>query len=812
MTQRPPILSIALVSAAALAFEILLMRLFSIIQWHHFSYMIIGLALLGYGYSGTIVAIFQQYMIRHFRVIYLSCLYLFAISTVASFLWAQSLPFNAEMILWDYRQALYLAVLFLVLSLPFFFAATAICLAFIYYRDQVPRIYAWDLAGAGVGSVAIIGLLFLVFAENALVILGLTGLLALLVASVETKLRKVIVFRLGLLSFMTALVVILTHVDLQLSPYKSLVQALRVNGTSVVSQASSPYGLISVIESSQVPFRYAPGQSLASTAEPLPQLGLFTDGDNMTVITAAAEDRAQLSYLDQVSSALPYHLDKPRSVLIVGAGGGTDILQALYHQTPDIDAVELNPQLIDVVGNRYAGFNGNLFHRPGVDVFSGDVRGYLATAAKKYDLIQLPLIDAFNASSSGLYALNEDYMYTVDALDQYLRHLNEGGYLVVTRWVKIPPRDTLKLFATAVDALHAGGVEDIAARLVLVRSWQTSTLLIKNGKVTEQELASVRAFSSERSFDIDFAAGRELTERRYNRLAADWFRDGTAAIISAGRNQFINDYKFDLLPATDNRPYFHQFAKWSSMPELLSLRDRGGMSLIEWGYVVLVLTLVVAGILSVILITLPLLFLPRQEKNQQQGVSRTRVILYFLSIGIAFLFMEIAFMQKFILFLHQPLYSFAVTLSVFLVFAGLGSLLSPKLVKKYNEQLILTVAVSGIVAISTSYVLFLDDLFALLSALPLLVRIGITALLVAPLAFFMGMPFPLALSSLAENAKSMIPWAWGINGCASVISASLATLLAIQHGFNLVILTAVLLYAGIAFLFPGAIKKRGNII
>ena len=207
MPQRPPYLSVALISGAALAYEILLMRLFSIIQWHHFSYMIIGLALLGYGFSGTVVSVFQRWLQAHFTFVYLACLLLFGLTSVTSFMLAQAIPFNAEMILWDSHQLVYLLLIFLLLSLPFFFAATAICLAFMQYRGQVSRIYAWDLAGAGMGSLAVIGLLFAVFPQYALLVIAVLGLLAFLVASMELRLKqlKVTLVVLGAASMLLAL-------------------------------------------------------------------------------------------------------------------------------------------------------------------------------------------------------------------------------------------------------------------------------------------------------------------------------------------------------------------------------------------------------------------------------------------------------------------------------------------------------------------------------------------------------------------------------------------------------------------------------
>ena len=802
MQQRPPYLSIALISGAALAYEILLMRLFSIIQWHHFSYMIIGLALLGYGFSGTFVSIFQRWLTARFNYVYLSSLLLFGMTSVTSFMLSQILPFNAELILWDNHQVVYLVAIFLLLSLPFFFAATAICLAFMQYREQVSRIYAWDLAGAGLGSLSVIGLLFVVFPHNSLLVIGTLGLLSLLIASVEIRMKKFIPVLVMLGLGTAVLTLVAENLDLQMSSYKSLPQTLRIKGTEVIEQDSSPFGLISIVDSATIPFRHAPGLSLGSSEEPLPQLGVFTDGDNMTVITKAAEDPSQLAYLDQVTSALPYHLADPGSVLIVGAGGGTDILQALYHSTSVIDAVELNPRLIDIVGSRYRDFNGALYQRDGVNVHAGDVRGFLSQNKKKYDLIQLSLMDAFNASASGLYALNEDYLYTVEALKQYLDHVVPGGYLALTRWVKIPPRDTLKLFATAIDTLGMLGVDNPADRLALIRSWQTSTLLIKNGVFNDQEVHKIWEFSDSRSFDVAFAAGITPPKGGYNQLVEPWFQDGTASLLSEGRDRYLNDYKFDLEPATDDRPYFHHFTKWKTLPEIFRLRDRGGMQLIEWGYVVLVMTLLIAAVLSVVLITLPLLVLPRTPVEEKNAISRTRVVLYFLLIGIAFLFMEIALMQKFILFLHHPLYSFAVTLAAFLVFAGLGSYLSAKLGHHYSRFTTLKGSITGIVLISLSYILMLDNLFMWLSVIPVFFKILLTIVLIAPLALLMGMPFPLALSTLAERAQALIPWAWGINGCASVISASLATLLAIHFGFSTVIMVAILLYACVVLVFP----------
>jgi hypothetical protein len=808
MNQRPPYSSVFLLSASALAYEILLMRLFSVIQWHHFAYMIIGLALLGYGMSGTVVAIHQQRLLRHFRGVYLSSIALFGLTAVGGFLLAQTIPFNAEEILWDNRQLLYLAVLFLLLAIPFFFAATAICLAFMQYQARVARIYAADLVGAGVGSLGVVLLLFMVFPQSALMIIGVLAMVAALVAGWELQIRGWQLAGSLLALGVVAVLVVGLNTELRLSPYKGLTQMLRISGTHVVEERSSPLGLISVVRSEAIPFRHAPGLSLNAQQEPPAQIGLFTDGDNMTVMTRYPEDPSRLAYLDYMTSALPYHLRPMRSVLVVGAGGGADVLQARSLGAGQVDAIELNPQMVELVNETYGDFTGQLFAQPGVTLHVAEVRDFLSGNDHRYDLIQLSLMDAFNASSSGLYALHESYLYTIEAIQLYLRHVEPDGYLALTRWINMPPRDTLKLFATVTAAMEQAGIEDTEQRLVMIRGWQTSTLLIRNGRFDPAALARVRAFARQRSFDVAWLPDMQPDEaNQFNRLPTPVFYHAATAMLGEGRESFLRDYKFDLKPATDDRPYFHHFFKWDTFRELYQLRSQGGMPLMEWGYLILVASLVIASVLSLVLILLPLWFFERLPEKRQGLVRRRDVGLYFFAIGLAFLFVEIAFMQKFILFLHHPIYSIAVTLTAFLVFAGLGSQWSDHLLRRYGRQQLLLISAIGIAGLSLLYLFLLPVLFAGLAALPALVKVVLTIGLIAPLAVLMGMPFPLALSSLADHAEAYIPWAWGINGCASVISASLATLMAIQYGFNVVIIIAVMLYLGILLFFPAPVSS-----
>lgn len=787
-TAGPPLFSIALISAATLAYEILLMRLFSIIQWHHFAYMIISLALLGYGASGSFLALSRRWLEGRFLTAYLVNAVLFGISAVICFRLAQAVPFNALEVLWDSRQALWLMLIFLLLFIPFFCAANCICLSFSEFSNRLHRVYCFDLLGAGSGAAAIIGLLFITPPTGALQVVGALGLLSAAVAWRECAAQP----RWPVLVLILAAATMLSPAagfSLRISEFKGLSRALQVLNAQQLDQRSSPLGQLTTVSSPSVPFRYSPGLSLNTSGLIADQLGVFTDADALSVMTRFDGDPGKLVYLDYQSSALAYHLLEQPAVLVLGAGGGTDVLQALYHRASSIDAVELNTQVVELVDEVFADFTGALYQQPGVTVYNREARGFVSVHGKRYDLIQVALIDSFGASSAGLYALSENYLYTLEAFTQYLGHLGPGGILSITRWINIPPRDSLKIFATVLEALEQAGVPDPGRRLAMIRSWNTSTLLVKNDDFTTDNIADLKAFSRERSFDLVYYPGMSRDEaNRYNQLQEPWFFEAVSRLLGPARAEFMDDYKFNIRPASDDRPYFSHFLKWKTLPELLALRNRGGMPLLEWGYLVLIVTLVLALLVSFLIVILPLWF--QRRKDESPGGIRWRLLVYFPAIGMAFMFIEIAFIQKFILFLHHPLYAVSVVLCAFLVFAGLGSLNS----SRWQKTVSLPVVAAGIGFLSLLYVLLLPVLFDWLVQMPIWFKIPVTVLLIAPLAFLMGMPFPIGLGMLSDRLPAWIPWAWGINGCASVVSAILATLMAIHLGFVAVVITAVLAY------------------
>jgi hypothetical protein len=422
----------------------------------------------------------------------------------------------------------------------------------------------------------------------------------------------------------------------------------------------------------------------------------------------------------------------------------------------------------------------------GVRWHLGDARGFIRGNSRQYDLIQMAPLDSYGGSGAGVQALAESYLYTVEALADYYDRLAPGAWLALTRWEKQPPRDGLKLFAMAIEMLRARSLEP-GGRLALIRGWQTSTLLIGQRPLSGVDVERLRTFCEERGFDPAWFPGIRPDEvNRHHRVPRPWLHEGAVALLGRNADAFLADYKFQIAPATDERPFYFHFFRWSLLPELVALRGQGGLTLLDTGYLVLVATLALAVPLSILLIVAPLAALGRPRNSPQ----RLRPGIYFLCLGLAFLFVEIACMQRYGLFIGHPLFAAAAVLVGFLVFAGAGSLVAGKL---RHWPRAVDWAVAGIVLLLVLQTVALPPPPGVVAATA--GRVAVTLALIAPLAFLMGVPFPLGLSRLANEAPAYIPWAWGINGCASVLSALLAALLSVHLGFSAVLLLAATLYA-----------------
>ena len=803
LPDSPPYGSVLLISASALANEILLTRLLSIVQWQHFAYMILSLALLGLGAGGMFIAFARHWLLPKFANAYITLLVLFGITAVAGFIAIEQVPFSLEEVLHDGKQPLVLFGICTVLALPFFFAASAVALCLTQYHTNVVRVHATTLIGAGAGVLLIFGLLFMVVPDNALRSVGALGLAAAALAWWELRVDP----RFGgtIFALMGVAVILLPGrwTELQITPNKSLPQALQVGGAQLVSERSGPLGMVSVVENTLIPWRYAPGLSLQAAHEPPEQVGVFTDGDALTVITRPSKIPAEMDYLDQTTSALPYRLHTLQHVLVMGAGGGSDVLQARVHNVPLIEAVEINPQIAALVRGDYGTLSGGLYDAADVKLHVAEPRGFIAASDQRYDMIQISLLNSVAATSSGRYALSENYLYTVEAMRDYLAHLEPTGYLAITRWINVPPRDILKLLATAAAALERSGIRAPAEQLFLLRSGQTATLVVKNSPYSTAEIATLQAFCRQYNFDVGYYPGmQEEDAHLFNITDRAYFFAGAQALLSERRAAFSDRYKYNLEPATDDRPYFFHFFKWKSLNEMLAPHDVAGTALMEWSYLVLVATFIVAAAAGTLIIFVPLLLSRRMLRDVPRNSDLGSVLWYFLLIGSASTLLQIAVIQKFMLLLYHPVTTLVVVLTTVLIFSGLGSLLAQRIADARYQRSAAIWVIAVVAALGLLYVNILGPLFSAAVTWTPGIKILLTIALIAPLAFCMGLPMPLALDVVGADMPAALPWAVSVNQCAAVVSAGASMLLAMHVGFTLVIVIGLTLYGLALLTFP----------
>jgi spermidine synthase len=596
---------------------------------------------------------------------------------------------------------------------------------------------------------------------------------------------------------------------------KALPMTLAFPDARVEAEKDGPLGMLHVVGSSLI--REAPGLSLnfglegedAKALFPEQKL-LFLDGDVLGPITRFKGNKEELEYLDFTTMALPYHIRHPSTVVIIGSGGGTDVLLSLRHKAPTITALEANQQIADLLLGPFREFSGDLYDRKEVDLRAQEAREFLRSSSKAFDLISLSLLDSFGSSAGGLHSASESYLYTMEAFQLYLSRLSDSGILAVSRWLKLPPRDSLRVFATSMAALKKMGVTTRPEEhLLFITSWKTSTILVSKIPFSSEEIDRAIKFCNKRSFDLAYYAGMKgAMANRFDVLDQPYYYNGAKALISAESDSFLRRYLFDISPPTDDRPYFSHFFRWDKATALFQMLRREGLPLIDMGYIFVIATLLQALFASGLLIITPLFGLKWLRRSGVELKAKTflATFLYFGAIGLAFMFLELSLLPKFTLLLSHPIYSAATVLSSLLCFAGLGSMSVSHFQKEGARFLWIAVAVIS------AWVIFDavagDWIFSKAMPWPLAARVALTVTLISLLAFFLGWPFPSGLRVLAKRAPGIVPWAWGINGCASVTGAVLAKCLTMSIGFRLLMFTACVLYLLAALVFQLSFRDR----
>ena len=785
--------ALVIVSASGIAYELVFMRVFAIAQWYHFAYMIISVAMLGFGAAGTFISLFSSWVRSRAATVFRWSIWLTGAAIPACYMGSQLVPFETYQIVTDHSQWVYLFLLYGILTIPFFLVSVCITTAFMLRPRQIGKVYFLNMCGSGLGALSITLCMYLAAPHQLVGVIGLASLSGFLLSAVKSGMSKTAV---AAGSGLIVLLVIVSSVQSpRVSQYKGMSYALDLPDAEMVARAHSPVSELTAVKSRYL--RETPGQISNYPMDELgrlpEQIGLYFDAGAGSIINKFNGDFSTVAYLDYVTAALPYQMLEEPKTFVIGSGGGTDVLMALRNKAPQVVAAEIDPNVFPMVDKQFGDFSGYLYSRDDVRPVVADGRGWLeGDAPAAFDLIQIALIDSFNSSSAGVHALSESYLYTTEALATYYRRLSRKGMISITRWLKTPPRDAVKMFATLVEGAERAGIENPARHIFWIRSWNTATMVLSKKPLTEAQIKRGKDFARERNFDLCYYPGiSEAEANRYTILRQPVYYDAAQSILFGNRRQFYADFLYHIRPATDDRPYFFRFFKWESIPRLVRGMGQQWIPFVEWGYLALIATVLQGVLASFLLILLPVIVFSGRTAGETRG-KRLPVVVYFGLLGLGFMFLEIAFIQKLMLFLHYPVYAVAVVLTSFLFFSGLGSLAADK--AQQRDRVIHPLAVIVLVVIGVLLVFGSRIMFNFGMGWPDAARIIFGLFLLAPLAFLMGIPFPLGLQRVSNDVPRLIPWAWAVNGCLSVTGATLATLTAVHLGFRLLVFLAALCY------------------
>jgi len=768
-----------IIALSTLLYEIALIRVLSFTIWYHFAYVVISTALLGYGASGALLAVRPQIGSRDLEGTLARTSLITALSGAGFFVIVVLLPFDPMKILSSSRDLAMMIVYEVGATVPFFFSGLTVSLALRAGAQRVDRLYFWDLLGAGLGCALAVPLMNSLSPPGAL-LLGSAGF-AFAAAAFNGVARARVALSVG-----------------------AALAAAAFFGSSVpVTQAASKHLTLHLAEHKMhsaftrwtALFRTDVVTRRADTVKNLPDWGLsrtvnydmqqiqgFITHDGSAGTNMYDLRQGRLGFFDDHIQRLPYHVVPPGPrVLIIGVGGGRDVIVADRFGASHITGVELDPVTIDVLRDTFKDYSDGLFTSPKVTLVAGEGRHFIERAKQRYDIIQITGVDTLAAQTSGAYVLAENYLYTREAMHAYLEHLTPDGVLSIGTGQLIPeqPQSSGRMLLVAREMLRARGVTRPEAHIALVSSRTfMDELLVRPRPFTADEVQRLAAECERLQFNALLLPGRD-GHPLYRSLMHE---------TGAAREALFARLPYVLEPVTDDSPFFFRFFRWG---DLFSEDEFGPVHTTALGQLVLVLLLASLAALSALFILAPLLVFRR--KKLRLGRRALGILAYFTALGLGFMLLEISLMQRLVLYLGYPTYALSVVLFSLLLFLGFGSYLSNRVIGR--EKPALLAALVCLVVLVAFYRLGLPLVERSTLGAPLAARIAITLLMLAPLGLVLGMFFPLGIRRAESIHPDLVPWAWGINGCASVTASVLAVTTAMAFGFGAVWALALITYA-----------------
>jgi hypothetical protein len=775
------------VTLATLMYEILLTRIFSVTMWYHFAFMAISVGMFGMTVGAILVYLLPRTFTAEATRMHLARAALgFAAAIVVSFLTHLCIPFTAHA---SIAGLFAIALTYAVIAVPFVFSGICVCLALTRFPGSVGRLYAADLAGAALGCLLLIALLDVTDGPTAVIaVAGLAGLGAFLFAlAPEARgLRRAAAWlTLALGAFVGVHTILASHqlALLRLVWVKEAVESRALyekwNSFSRIRIEGDPAAL-------RPPFGW--GLSPTYPAERrVRELMLVIDANAATPLTRFTGDPRELEHLKYDVTNLAHHLRPEARVLVVGTGGGRDLLAALAFGQRAVVGVEINRDVIEAVNGRFGDFTGHLDRDPRIVFVNDEGRSYVARHPERFDIIQVSLVDTWAATAAGAFVLSENSLYTLEAWTLFLSRLGEHGILTFSRWYSHGSPETYRLVSLASAALAALGVREPRRHIALVTNGEArgpvtiGTILVKREPFTGDELRRLGAAARQLGFTpllTPDAAADSILER---------------LVAGRGLDAFAARFPFNVAPPTDDSPFFFNMIRLRDVFQSRTWREEGPNLR---AVVVLAVLLATVIVLTALCVIVPLLL----TTDRAVLTGAPALLVFFAAIGLGFMFVEISQMQRLIVFLGHPSYGLSVVLFSLLVGGGLGSYLSDHASRGGTARLCLVLLLAVLVVFGWLTPRVIEAFRGSVT----LVRVLVAAGLLFPLGLVMGLAFPLGMKLAAARAASLTPWLWGINGATSVCASVLAVAISLHAGISASFWTGVTCYAAAVLAYLSA--------
>jgi hypothetical protein len=789
MLSASTILAVALVSLSSLLLELALTRLFSVVLFYHFAFFAISVALLGLGSGGVFAHIRQEWLARFdMRTLGARLCLLNSIFILASVEVVLHTPVSLEVTGRNFGK---LTIIYLAAAVPFFLTGLLFSVLFARSSHHISQLYGADLAGGATACLAVVPLLNFIGAPNALLLASACMAVAAALWADQIKLRRA--------AYVLAAVFIL----LMAANYSGkIIDVIYAKGVFRDPKwiEYSRWNAISRIEvSTQLGGRYVVIDADATTAIMNVDPARWEQNASATPMYTGLPETSGFNWKKSLMSAAPSvaNVLRPRGdYAIIGPGGGVDVMRAVANGSPSVTGIEINPAIANnVMRGRYADYSFHLYDQPQVHIHVQDGRSYIRSSRDKYDVVQMTLVDTWASTAAGAFALSENNLYTIEAFREYFDHLKPDGMIAITRWEFKQPREALRVVSQGIEALHHVGVADPRRHFVLIadgglnEDGRPVLVLAKKTPFTAAEYAAVAAHVRENPNLFWLNPTAEYAGLQPLPPAASAFRDLIESNDPVG---FAHNYAYNVSPVSDSAPFFFFTLKTRHVIEnILAGTGRGMDWRINLGVVVLGMLLIIS-----ILAVLAFLILPLALHRHRQNAPKTGLValLYFIAVGFGFILVEISLIQRFVLFLGHPTYALTVVVFLLLLSSGAGSVAARSRIGSGSRILPLLGLISSVIVIDVA---LLPWLLSAAIGLPFAIKLLISGIVLAPLGFLMGMPFPTGL-----RLVKTVEWAWALNAAASVLGSVMAMIIAIHFG-----LTVTLLCAAAAYLLAGLCSR-----